>query len=351
MMKKTLLLLCFLVVSVKGWSRQTDLIIKNNGLNIGGTLLAENKSDQPLVILITGSGAQDRDETILQFQPFKIIAEHLYEQGIPSFRYDDRQIGASSGVFCEATLDDLSSDVEAIMEYFQFRAEENFDEFILLGHSQGGMVATRAAVNNAEVVGLIYMASPMVAMKEVINEQVVIMQKAAGKTEEEIQPILTFQELAYETARKNEGWDVLKEAFQKLIESEVAKLPENQRQYIVDVEAFANAQFNAQVTPLQGAQMRSLLHYDPADDLDGIEIPILALFGGKDTQVTPTQNETVFVEVCLNERMNCTNKNFPTANHLFQPANTGFVTEYATLPKEFVDGFLEEISDWIKKLD
>ncbi len=343
----------FFVAMINTQSSAQELVIPHGDLEIGGTLELPDAHQKgaPLVIMITGSGAQDRDETILGFKPFKLVAEHLKGEGIASFRYDDRQMGTSTGDFSSATLDDLANDVKAIMDYFQFQSETLFDEFILFGHSQGGIVSTRLAANDDRISAMVLMASTMVPLKEVINEQVIIMQKAAGKTEDDIQPVLEFQELAYETARKNEGWDELKVEYQKLIESEVAKLPENQRQYIVDVEAFSNAQFSAQVTPLQSAQMRSLLHYDPVDDLDGLEIPILALFGGKDTQVTPVQNETVFVEVCENDRMNCTNKNFPKANHLFQPANTGFVTEYATLPKEFVDGFLEEISGWLLELE
>lgn len=168
-----------------------------------------------------------------------------------------------------------------------------------------------------------------------------------GKSENDIEYILSFQEKAYETSRLNEGWDELKIEYQKLIEREVANLPAAQRQYIVDVEAFANTQFNTAVTPLRAPQMRSLLHHDPATDIDGLEIPILALFGGKDTQVTPSQNETVLVEICENDLMNCEIQNFADANHLFQKANSGFMNEYAMLPKEFVDGFLDSISDWV----
>ena len=117
-------------------------------------------------------------------------------------------------------------------------------------------------------------------MKDVINEQVAPIQKASGKTEEDIQSVLSFQEKAYETARTNEGWRAQKD-YQHLIERELSKLPEAQQQFIVDIEAFATAQFNAQVSPMQSAQMRSLLFYNPIQDLEGIEVEILALFGGK----------------------------------------------------------------------
>jgi pimeloyl-ACP methyl ester carboxylesterase len=340
-----------LVLLFSGMKSSTaqELLIPNEELQIGGTLeLPENhQKGEPLVILITGSGAQDRDETIYGFKPFKVIAEHLADQGIASFRYDDRQIGESTGDFAASTLDDLTNDVIAIMDYFQYQSEVLFDDFILLGHSQGGIVSAKVAATDDRVTKLILMASTMVPLKDVINEQVTIMQKAAGKSEEDIEYILGFQELAYEATRTNEGWDELKVEFQKLVEREIAKLPEAQRQYIVDVEAFANTQFNAQVTPLRSPQMRSLLFYDPAEDLSKLRIPMFAIFGGKDTQVTVEQNYEKFDELCAANDLDCTSQIHNNANHLFQPANTGFVTEYATLPKEFLEGFLTDISEWI----
>ena len=346
----TLILLVFLIQPT---TFSQEIIIPNGELQIGGTLeLPEaHEKGNPLVILITGSGAQDRDETAFGFKPFQQIAAHLTENGIASFRYDDREIGESTGDFAASTLTDLSDDVKVIMDYFQFRSDELFDEFILLGHSQGGVVSVKAASNDDRVTGVILMASTTVPLKDVINEQVTLIQKAMGKSEEDISFILNFQTMAYEASRKNDGWDELKVEYQKLIEREVANLPAAQRQYIVDVEAFANQQFNTAVTPLRAPQMRSLLHYDPATDIDGLEIPILALFGGKDTQVTPSQNETVLVEICENDLMDCTIENFAEANHLFQKANSGFMNEYAMLPKEFIDGFLNTISDWVAALN
>lgn len=348
-MKKLLVLSLFMIPGLTFEVSSQDLIITNRDLQIGGTLELPDGHEKgnPLVIMITGSGAQDRDETIFGFKPFQQIANHLKENGIASFRYDDREIGSSTGDFAASTLDDLSNDVDVIMDYFQFQAEEIFDDFILLGHSQGGVVSAKVAAKDDRVKGVILIASTTVPLKEVINEQVTLIQRAMGKSENDIEYILSFQEKAYETSRLNEGWDELKIEYQNGFEREVANLPAAQRQYIVDVEAFANTQFNTAVTPLRAPQMRSLLHHDPATDIDGLEIPILALFGGKDTQVAPSQNETVLVEICENDLMNCEIQNFADANHLFQKANSGFMNEYAMLPKEFVDGFLDSISDWV----
>lgn len=143
--------------------------------------------------MITGSGAQDRDETILGFKPFRLIAEHLKEQGIASFRYDDREVGSSTGSFSEATLDVLADDVTAIMDYFQFQADELFDEFILLGHSQGGIVSIKTADKDDRVRAMVLMASTTVPLKDVINEQVIIMQKLRVKQTMILSPFWNFR--------------------------------------------------------------------------------------------------------------------------------------------------------------
>ncbi len=346
-MKKTLIFSIIIsgMVAASAWSQETELVINNGDIQIAGTLSEpQTETGKPLVILITGSGAQDRDETIIGFKPFKIIADHLTREGIPSFRYDDRSIGGSSGVFTDATLDDLASDVSAIMSHF----EGTYDRFILLGHSQGGPVATKVVSKDERVNGIVFMAATMVPIKDVISEQIVVMQTMMGKTEADIAPTLEFQELAYETSRKDEGWDDLKMAYKELVELEISKLPAAQQAYIKDIDAFAEAQFNAQVTTtFRTPQMRSLLHYDPIPDLVASGVPSLAIFGEKDTQVTVDQNATVYEEVSQANGLDYSSVKFSEANHLFQPANTGMITEYATLPKEFVDGFLESISEWI----
>ena len=341
-------ILVFLVVSTASISAQDlDLIIPNNGIEIGGTLTkADTERELPLVILITGSGAQDRDETILGFKPFKIIADSLKEAGIQSFRYDDRSVGNSTGIFAEATLDDLASDVKAITSYLS--SEYGYDEFILLGHSQGGVVAMRSIESNPDIVGVILMASPTVMMKEVINEQVSSLQALAGKTEKEIAKTLEFQELVYQAVKEGSGWDEVKTAYGDLVKAELEKLPEDQQAYVVDVDAFIEAQYKQQVLPMNIPQMRSLLFYDPLANFEEVKIPVLGIFGGKDTQVTPNQNKPPFEQACRNSGAACTVRVFPEANHLFQKANTGQVSEYRTLPKEFVSGFTGLMKGWIR---
>src|SRR5699024_63839 len=153
-----------------------ELIIKNDSIDIGGTLTwPENKETPQLVIMISGSGAQDRDESlpITDFKPFAALADSLTMAGIATFRYDDRGIGKSTGNFEDTTPDMLASDVEAIIHYFEYEADQHFDQIILLGHSQGGVVGGKVAAENKAVDKLILIASPGVTLKRVLREQVV----------------------------------------------------------------------------------------------------------------------------------------------------------------------------------
>ncbi len=329
-------------------AQDQEIIIDHCEVDIAGSYLkADDEKGYPLVIMISGSGAQDRDETIVGFKPFKDIANHLASKGISSYRYDDRQAGKSTGVFNDATLETLVSDVAAIIRFFQNEADTKYDEFVLLGHSQGGMVGARTSAQMEQVSGLILMASPTVPLKDVIDDQITIIQTMMGKTEVDIAPTLEFQKVAYEASRTNEGWDGVKEAFKELLRTEIDKLPEAQRAFITDFDAFAEAQYTQQIGTIQTPQMRSLLHYDAGGDLAKLDIPIFGIFGALDTQVTPALNATALESICEENDLDCTMETIPEANHLFQKANNGMVQEYAYLEKKFIDGFLESISDWI----
>jgi hypothetical protein len=347
-MRYLLLILSFAMLTLSLNAQSSDLVISNGEIEIGGTLLLpEGEMKAPLVILSTGSGAQDRNETIMNFQLFKIIAEDLAAEGIPSFRYDDRGVGVSTGSLAESTLEDLASDVHAITKYFSTEAETMFDEFIHFGHSQGGVVGIKSAAENEKITRLILMASPVVPMKDVISAQVRILQESMGKTEEEIEVTLAFQDKVYEAVRTGEGWDSLKADYRKLLETEISKLPPAAQASIKDWNAFTEAQFSRQVKPMRTPQMSSFMHYDPREDLATLDIPVYAIFGGKDTQVTIEQNYEAFNKVCEEYNLNCTTQILNDANHLFQKAETGMVSEYQSLPKEFIEGFTYEIYDWI----
>jgi len=325
-----------------------ELIIKNDSIDIGGTLTwPENKETPQLVIMISGSGAQDRDESlpITDFKPFAALADSLTMAGIATFRYDDRGIGKSTGNFEDTTPDMLASDVEAIIHYFEYEADQHFDQIILLGHSQGGVVGGKVAAENKAVDKLILIASPGVTLKRVLREQVMQPAQKISIDREIIRQEVDARENLMRAIKNQQGLAQAKEDYHQRFKTLQLSLGADSTQ----AKKAATQQTKTLVAAYGTPQMLSLLFYDPTDDLKKLDIPVLALFGGKDTQVSVAMNKEP-IESALDEAgVPHQVKTITDANHLFQKAKTGQVDEYGTLPSQFVEGFLGTIEQWIKK--
>jgi len=332
-----------------------DLTIQNNSVTIGGTLTWTKKTTaKHLVIMISGSGAQDRDATltpISDFKPFAVLADSLTMDNIATFRYDDRGVGESSGNFGATTLEMLASDVDAIIEKLTAMPEHNFSEVVILGHSQGGIVAGKVAQENTNVDRVILMASTGVPLKKVLRFQTKQPFAAAG-----IDSALVSQEIA---AREQ-----LMEAIrnEKLLQGaqEVEQARQTYQKQFKAIQIAAGAdsaqaqnlaerQTNQLEATFRSPQIQSLLFYNPADDLRQLDIPVLVLFGGKDTQVTIDMNKEPIKKALESADVPYQIWEFDMANHLFQKAQTGSAQEYGSLKKEFMYPFTSRISKWIKK--
>lgn len=327
-----------------------DLIIQGDEVEIGVTLVySDGVNKAPLVILISGSSAQNRDSNIFEFKIFAEIAEHLKAQGIASFRYDDRQVGESTGNFMNTTLDMLAGDVEAIINHLTEMKSRSFGDVILLGHSQGGVVAGKVASENENINQLILMASTGVPLKEILRFQV---KQGFGEgihDEKDVEKEIALREEMMAAIRDGKGLEEAKQVYVDHYKSMLDKLPVQQKASIPDINTFVRQQVQQLVGFYSSPQLQSLLFYDPAEDLSELEIPVLVLFGEKDTQVTEKMNRAPITHALDEAGVEYEVKVLAGANHLFQAANTGQVSEYPMLDKQFVDGFLEEISRWITK--
>lgn len=326
-----------------------ELIISAETVEIGGTLVTpENSDNSPLVILVSGSGAQSRDSDVFGFKIFAQMAEQLRQDGISSFRYDDRQTGKSSGSFPDASLDMLASDVNAVVDHFKNYENSSFSEIILLGHSQGGVVAGKAAVQNPDVDRLVLMASTGVSLKEVLRFQVKQAYGQAIHSEKAVEKEITLREELMAAIRDGENVEKARQNYIEQYRAMIESLPEPQKAGIPDIEAFVKQQADQLVIAYSSPQTKSLLFYDPAQDLKELEVPVLVLFGEKDTQVTISLNRKP-IENALDEAgVSYEVAVIQDANHLFQKANSGQVSEYTMLEKNFTDGFLDKITGWIK---
>lgn len=326
---------------------QEELIIQNDSVSIGGTLTwPQNQATDKLVIIISGSGAQDRDGQLpgISFEPYGKLAQTLTPNGIATFRYDDRGVGQSGGEFSNASLNILASDVEAMINHFRRSSEHTFSDITLLGHSQGGLVAGKVAAKTNLVDRLVLMASPGVTLKKVLRFQVQQAFTQAGVDSSLIDKEIDAREQLMEAIATNQKINSAQTSYSQ----EFAQLQQAMGVDSARAKMMAQQQVNALTSMFTSPQVQSLLFYDPTTDLDDLDIPVLVLFGGNDTQVTVEMNKYPIENALKSAGVPYQTKVFKQANHLFQKANTGSVQEYSTLESKFVDELIPTVTKWIK---
>jgi pimeloyl-ACP methyl ester carboxylesterase len=329
--------------------REEDVIFANGDITLAGTLtLPQGAGPFPAVVLISGSGAQNRDEEIFGFKIFRVIADALTRKGIAVLRYDDRGVGGSSAGAESDTSETFAGDVSAAVQYLKGRSEINPKQIGLLGHSEGGIIAPMVAVKSPDVAFIILMSGPGLPGAQIIEEQARLINAASGMPAADVQAAADLEKRVIDVALAGQGWDAVRPDLLAAVKKGAEAMPEEQRKALGDLDVWAAKTVDAQIAGLQSPWMQFFLKHDPAQVLEQVKVPVLALFGGKDLQVPADQNKAA-VEAALAKGGNkdVTVKVFPDANHLYQAAVTGSPTEYSTLPPEFVPGFTDAIGDWI----
>ncbi|MCY3699968.1 MAG: alpha/beta fold hydrolase [Gemmatimonadetes bacterium] len=327
--------------------REEEVSFENGDVHLEGTLtLPEGTGPFPGVVLITGSGPQDRDEIVAGFAVFRVLSDHLTRQGIAVLRYDDRGVGGSTGSVSSSTSSDFAGDALAGLARLSVHPEVDPARVGLVGHSEGAIVAPIAASRSDAVRFAVLLAGSTVPGTEILYEQSAAIQRASGVPEDRIEWNTDFQRRLFAALEAGEDLEAYREELGATIREGIETLPEAQRAAISDVDAYVQGQIDAQIDRVETPWFRYFLTYDPTEGLRGTRVPVLALFGGLDLQVLPDQNRPP-LEEALAGNPDVTVEVLPRANHLFQAATTGSPAEYALLEKRFVDGFLDTISDWI----
>lgn len=329
--------------------KQEEVTFKNGDVTLGGTLTTPSSGGPfPVVILISGSGQQNRDEEVFGFKPFALIADHFTRNGIAVLRYDDRGIGASTGDATNATSEDFAGDALAAVNLLKTRSDINPKQIGLMGHSEGGIIAPMVANNSPDVAFIILLAGPGVRGDLLIERQAVDVLKATGASQEQIDTAAANQKRTIEVMRTGQGQDWLEAELRNQIRQQIEAMPEEQRKAFSDIDKAVEDGVQSQMAALLSPWFKFFVNYDPAPALEKLQVPVLAVFGGKDVQVAAEPNEQA-VKAALERGNNsrATLKTYPTANHLFQPATTGGPDEYTKL-KEFVPSFLDDTVKWIK---
>jgi len=327
-----------------------EITFKNNQANIilAGTLTLPSAAENyPVVILISGSGAQNRDEEISGHKPFLIIADHLTKCGIAVLRYDDRGVGKSTGNFKAATTADFASDVASAIEYLKTRKEIDRNNIGLIGHSEGGMIAPMVASNSKDVSFIVLLAGPGIKIRKVMLMQQELIAKADGVSESDIAKyILPLHKEAYRMISISTDSRKLKKDLASLIKEMYDNTPPG----LIPSNMTKEEVISTQSDKWSSEWFRNFLSYDPSPVLEKVTCPVLAINGEKDLQVTPRENLSGISDALKRGgNTSVTVKELPNLNHLFQNCETGSPEEYAAIEQTFSPVALKEISDWILK--
>jgi alpha/beta superfamily hydrolase len=296
--------------------------------------------------MITGSGAQNRNEELMGHKPFLVIADYLSRNGIAVLRYDDRGVGGSQGKYSEATSADLATDAEAAFHFLINNPKINQKEIGFIGHSEGGLIAPIVAASNHSVGFIVSLAGPGVTGQQIIVRQSEDISRLSGVKEEAIKETTETNKKLYSVLRKEKD--------NKLAETKILtiykKILEKKKTSNEDTEKAVN-----QLKLTFGANTYTWFRYfimtDPAIFWKKVKCPVLALDGEKDLQVAADENLRD-IEKVLRSSGNSSIKivKLPGLNHLFQHCKTGLPAEYNTIEETFSPEALKIIADWILAL-
>ena len=319
--------------------REEDVTFSNGKANVtlAGTLtLPKGTGPFAAVVLIAGSGPQDRDEAIANHKPFLVLSDFLTRKGIAVLRYDKRGVGQSTGSGDMATTLDLASDAQSAVSYLKSRKEIDAARIGLIGHSEGAMIASAIAASSHDTPWIVLLAAPATQGEDTLLNQSELIARAGGLSDAQVLTSLNFDKDAYDLVQKEQDSVVVAEKLKALVKESGLD------------SALPPAALESQLNMMTSPWFRFFLSYDPLPDLKKTRCPVLVLYGEKDLQVPPKINMPM-VQKAMAEAGNSQAdvRQLPGLNHFFQHAYTGSPTEYAAIEETFSPDALKMIGDWV----
>ena len=315
------------------------------GDTLSGTFTTP-KSGGPFaaVLLVTGSGPQNRNEALMGHKPFLVLADYLTRLGIAVLRVDDRGIGKSTGNFAIATTEDFAADVQAGVRYLKARKEIDPRKIGLIGHSEGGIIAPMVAAESKDIAFIVMMAGTGVTGEEISLAQSDLIDKANGMPDEIIKKESRINSSIFNIVKHEQDTAIVAKKIREYITQTRKNMTEKEQQDLGLVDAAIPRMIKSVSSPW----FKYFLTYDPQPALRNVKCPVLAINGGKDLQVPPDLNLPKIEEaLTAGGNTHYLIKKLPGLNHLFQTCATGSPTEYSKIEETISPLALKTMGDWI----
>jgi hypothetical protein len=325
----------------------TVVIPHPDGHQLAGDLVLPHASPRPpIAILLTGSGPQDRDESIMGHRPFLVLADHLARNGIASLRCDDRGVASSTGTFAGMTSIDFSTDALAQFDWLTKRSDIDVASIGFVGHSEGGLVGSIAATVDPRVDWLVMMAGPGIDGGEILTSQTKRIMEQQAHSSQNVEAIVKLHRVLMDRVREEAGDAAVEQAYRdlSLAQIEIAAATPEQKQALRDqLERLTTSQM---INPW----LSMFIRIDPAEYLTRVRCPILALNGTEDLQVISELNLPAIKRAVDLGGGSIQIVAYDGLNHMFQKSVTGTISEYEFIETTIEPQVLQDISKWIRSV-
>jgi len=331
---------------------EEELKISNDlaSISLSATLTTpEGDGPFPLAVLVSGSGPQDRNSTLLGHEPFLVIADYLARAGIAVIRYDDRGVGKSTGIHMKSTSKDFASDTRAVVEYAKSLPNIEHSKIGIIGHSEGGMIAPMVASEYSDLGFIVSLAGAALPIADLMTDQNVLILEKAGMTNEGLVTTKDNLPKIYSIVNQDKEPKELFDTLIKSVHGYYDMLSEEDQQLLAPNKASYYTQL---AQSFFSPWFRYFLAYDPTDSWQNVKCPVLALNGSEDIQVEANSNiDAIKSNLKIAENEDVSIEIIEGLNHLFQPCETCTISEYMTIETTFDESILKKIESFILGLD
>lgn len=316
-------------------------------VTLAGTLtIPEGKGPFPAIVMVTGSGPQNRNEELMGHKPFLVIADYLTRNGIAVLRYDDRGVGKSTGTFSNATTTDFANDANAAVAFLKANTRINPKKIGIIGHSEGGSITVIDAVRNKDVAFIVSLAGPTLQGDDILMRQTELLARAAKADEKDIAESARISRSIYDIVLSEKDAAKMHADITALLQAEASKQSQTTNMPKDEVDKA----LEKQVVQITSPWIINFIRYNPQGDLAKLKKPMLYLVGEKDYQVPAEPNvATLKAIIEKGKKKNITINVIPGANHLFQQCKECTTAEYGKLEETFSTEALQLMAEWIKK--